>query len=556
MQSINRQSVLLRINQKEQSKSLEPSILRATQSSNDLNHQTPERTRTETIDNPMEVQDDVQQQNTSTINQTLGITPKATGENVVVSPIVQKEQNEQIETPPATTSKTTPQKTPKLLTKRKESKHNTTDQKPKKKLIQDMSSEEINEYNDDYQEKYPVKVHGITLKSNNMQDPKWDNFENLCEEIVKQTGIEKYSIAEACVTHDLGKSEHTLTVKVDDYEDFKIIREIRNWPQTAFGGSILSMKPIPFTFYQNNFGNNLELIISVAPKTSLQPNKIKQCEETYHITDFERIVSNQDGNPVPTNRYKMKAIHPLAYVLACNEGIVLAGVRYIPEVVINHASTCSRCGLANCRASKKKPCKSSQRCMKCSEVGHLITVCKGKDYCINCQKYGHKATDDGHCKILQQKTFDNNGFLIPMLVGEGIKSNKFAILRNAAIAMANAEKEDSETSSLDKVEAIRDICIATINENMLPRISSLENGQTALIQRCDQTDLIIKGMLKTQEEHTVLLTNQAAMLTTVAASSADTQQNVRSMVDMLSRLTATVTPQLNRNSLTPPPDNH
>ncbi len=233
-----------------------------------------------------------------------------------------------------------------------------------KKLIQDMTVNEINEINDSYHQKYPSKSFGITLQSDNLKDQKWDNYDELVGEIVNQTGIDKYSISEACVVRDTVKATCHLVLKVDDYEDYKTIRDIQNWPQKSFGGTILSVKQLPFVFRQNNFDNYLELIVNVKHGTVLTPNKIKQCEEQFHLTGMERIMTNDGDKQIPTNRYRTKANHVFAYVSACNHGIILASVKYIPETVTNIASLCQKCGLTNCRSSKKKPCQSKPRCMK------------------------------------------------------------------------------------------------------------------------------------------------------------------------------------------------
>jgi len=58
--------------------------------------------------------------------------------------------------------------------------------------------------------------------------------------------------------------------------------------------------------------------------------------------------------------------------MACNDGIFLNSVKYIAEPTINHASICQTCGFAN-------------------------------------------------CPVFHQKTFDNNSYLILLLVGEGKK---------------------------------------------------------------------------------------------------------------------------------------
>ncbi len=417
--------------------------------------------------------------------------------------------------------------------------------KSNKKLIQDMNEEEINELNDEFQNKYPIKIHGITLSSDNLHDKKWDDYETICNEIEKQTGVGKYSIVEACVVHDTIRNTSKLTIKVDDYEEFQIIRSVRNWPQNSFGGTILSIKQIPYSFFNNNFEVFFDLVITVGAKTSITSNKLKQCEETYHLTDMERIMNSSDGKTsVPTNRYRMRALHTLAYVSACNNGIVLCGIKYMPEISVNHASICSVCFHLNCRASKKKMCQSKPRCGKCNETGHEEPVCKGKEFCINCQK-SHRAAYDGHCKLLQQKTFDNNIFLIKLAIGEGIKTSKYALLRNAAVAIANAEKEEIASSKEEQSELIKEIVDQYAHEKLMPRVVKLEKSQSELNLRMENTEAAVNVLQTKQQEHTVMLENVQTSVNKMASiqssnSTAINQTNtmVSSIAEMLGKLTA------------------
>jgi len=431
-----------------------------------------------------------------------------------------------------------------------------------KKQIQDMTASEINEFNDDFQEKYPIKIHGITLMSDNLNDPKWDNYDTLCNEIETQTGIGKYAIVEASIVHDTIKKASSLTIKVDDYDEFKIIREPKNWSQTSFGGKILSIKALPYSFFNNNFEIFYDLVINVTSKATITSNKIKQCEDTFHLKDLERIMNSSDGkSSIPTNRYRFKAMHTLAYVSACNNGIVLNGIKYLPEISVNHGSVCSVCYHINCRASKKKPCQSKARCGKCNETGHLELTCKNKEFCINCQKTGHKATFDGLCSLLQQKTFDNNAYLINLTVGEGIKSSKYALLRNAAVAIVNAEKEDSNNTKEEQKEMLKEMVGNYAQENILPRLGRLEVGQNDLNIRMERNEAYVTELQKVQKEHTEILGNVQTTVNSMAVTQATqtsaintTSTTVASIAEMLGRLTAHLPPST--GPLTPPGNDH
>jgi hypothetical protein len=60
---------------------------------------------------------------------------------------------------------------------------------------------------------------------------------NLFDEISRQTGCDKYSIIEATISFDIVKKLHSLVIRVDEYEDYKLIRKAQIWSQSSFGGT-------------------------------------------------------------------------------------------------------------------------------------------------------------------------------------------------------------------------------------------------------------------------------------------------------------------------------
>jgi len=68
--------------------------------------------------------------------------------------------------------------------------------------------------------------------------------------------------------------------------------------------------------------------------------------------------------------------------------------------------------------------------------------------------------------------------MLPVWVGEGIKSSKYLILRNATKAIANAEKEEEATSKANNIEVMKEICETYVQQTAIPRVTSLEAGQT------------------------------------------------------------------------------
>jgi len=458
--------------------------------------------------------------------------------------------------PKKSPKKRSPKKSP---AKPKGSTDSTNQTKKSRFTIGNMSLEEINEINDEYQVKYPVRVHGIIIYSDNLKNEKWEVDNNVFEEIVSQTGCDKYSIVEATISHDIIKKTSFITIKVDEYEDFKLIRDTNNWKQTAFGGTVLAMKPLPFMFHQNGFENNLEMTISVSPKNAqISSQKIALCETTYHLSNMVRIMNNSDiQKSVATNRFRFTANNVLAYVCACNDGIILNGIKYQAEPSINQASVCHNCGYANCRSSKKKQCTSKTRCLKCSELSHKEDLCPPKkaEYCINCDEKGHRCTHDGYCTVLQEKTFANNAFLLPLLLTEGIKDSKYSILRNFSIAVSENAK-NSTNPAFDR-ETIKEICGEFVTESVDHRITKLEVRADTIDIRCSAIESGMGEIKAAQQEMSQKQTNMDAKLDDLVGKTAastlinnDTNVAVKQLMQMMIRTNPT-----NSGTMSPPPEN-
>jgi hypothetical protein len=54
---------------------------------------------------------------------------------------------------------------------------------------------------------------------------------------IDTTGCDKYSIIEATISFDIVKKLHSLVIRVDEYEDYKLIRKAQIWSQSSFGGT-------------------------------------------------------------------------------------------------------------------------------------------------------------------------------------------------------------------------------------------------------------------------------------------------------------------------------
>jgi hypothetical protein len=272
------------------------------------------------------------------------------------------------------------------------------------------------------------------------------------------------------------------------------------------------------------------MTISVSSKNSQIPSqKIVLFEQTHQLSNMMRIMNNSDAQrAVATNRFKFSANNIIAYVCACNDGVLLNGIKYIAEPSINHGNVCQNCGYANCRSSKKKPCTSKARCLKCSEMSHKVScTVKKSEYCVNCEMKGHRCTHDGYCEILQQKTFDNNSFLLPILLGEGIKETKYHILRNYAIAVENVSNKSDGKLYLD---TLNEIVETYVSEKVIPRISKLEERADITDARFVMVAEDINGMKSTLKEVGFKLDSSAA---TNKETNSDVKQLMALFLEML-----------------------
>ena len=144
---------------------------------------------------------------------------------------------------------------------------------------------------------------------------------------------------------------------------------------------------------------------------------------------------NGGDNPSATNRISFTADNLKSYIDAQKIGFFFAdGIKYKADPQINHSNNCNNCGdLKHC----KKTCKNRQICMKCSESGHIEAECKASfDFCFRCQTKNHRCDSD-ICEKLAEKTFEQNRFVLSILLGEQIINSRYEILqtiRNNATA--------------------------------------------------------------------------------------------------------------------------
>ena len=152
-------------------------------------------------------------------------------------------------------------------------------------------------------------------------------------------------------------------------------------------------------------------------------------------------------------------------------------------------------------------------------------------------------------------------YLIHLTIGEGIKSSKYALLRNPAVAIANAEKEDANCNKEEQKELLKEMVDNYAQENILPRVGRLEVIQNELNIRVERNEAIITELKKVQEEHAETLgyvqTTVNTMATTQASNTSainHTNTTVSSIAEILDRFMAHVTSS--SGPLTPPGNNH
>ena len=62
--------------------------------------------------------------------------------------------------------------------------------------------------------------------------------------------------------------------------------------------------------------------------------------------------------------------------------------------------------------------------MKCSEYGHTEIEFKlNYEFCFRCNNKSHRC-DTGRCEILAEKTFEQNKFVISIIIGEQIINSR------------------------------------------------------------------------------------------------------------------------------------
>lgn len=100
--------------------------------------------------------------------------------------------------------------------------------------------------------------------------------------------------------------------------------------------------------------------------------------------------------------------------------------RYKVDPVIRYSTACSKCANLN---HGPKNCRNETRCVNCSETGHTKVDCRNlKSKCANCK--GPHPADSEKCPILREKIFNDNSYILRIMVGEKIIPSKEYILRS------------------------------------------------------------------------------------------------------------------------------
>jgi len=308
------------------------------------------------------------------------------------------------------------------------------------KFMTEMNSQDFDEANDQLEEKYPSYEHGIEIQSDAFLLSDWNN-EDILQEVMKHTGVD--SLYQATFTNDIITKIKTLTIKTSSYDDYKLLRNQEMWPANSFGGTYCKIKRL---------SRNLELTIFLKDrKKTFSIKKLLACEVKYNLSKIVRVQYDQKNlqtkltEKVDGNRFTLVADTILSYVSACLDGIFLDGIKYFALPVVQHARICDKCLWIKCRASKNNPCTAKPRCEKCTETTHRENECTKVEYCINCNVYGHRSLIDGDCILYAEKTYSLNPFLLPLLLGEGIKEKPSDILRNQPSAKSTTNNINAAT---------------------------------------------------------------------------------------------------------------
>ncbi|RNA14504.1 RNA-directed DNA polymerase from mobile element jockey-like [Brachionus plicatilis] len=364
------------------------------------------------------------------------------------------------------------------------------------------------EINEELENKYPRKSYGILIFGNGPKKVPNDIHVRV-DEIRRCTGVREPTLVQII---NLSKEEDgedlALKIMVDNYEDF--LKLNKEWPSNAFVDGV-KLEPLP---------TNLQVIIpNVDPKITISPDNqaIMKLEATYGLTRIERI--NYAENK-PSNKLKATAKTLFDYVNVLKKGIYfnLTGKKH--KVTYNAAQLkqCSNWGNLNHR---DKECTQKKICFKCGSNDHTIKFCTEQPKCVNC--CGKHYCNDEICDKIVEKTLAMNGYMIEILLGEGIISKRTEIMRFKKPDDVVINEIDTKTVNdmiekivsnklihIDNKFKIHEQEIKTIKQNVTKMGTDMENVKTNISAL--QNDIqIVKNQMVEMETNINMFMNKLSL---------------------------------------------
>lgn len=221
-----------------------------------------------------------------------------------------------------------------------------------------------------------------------------------------------------------------LTVKTNNRNAFKILKNNKKWPKNAF---IEGVEVSEYCTHLEVKVINFETTRTVAVGSILE-RKLNEVG----LVEITRV-RNPNGSDKNVIRAKAKTI--AHFIELCKFGIQLDPKVYKVEPFIRFSSPCSRYGNLN---HGPKNCSSSNppKCLNCGTIGHTKADCMSNNFkpcCVNCK--GKHTADNDICPILRNKVIQNNSFILKLILGEDVKKNTDFMFKNKEDESLNDKAE-------------------------------------------------------------------------------------------------------------------
>ncbi|CAF0984810.1 unnamed protein product [Brachionus calyciflorus] len=235
--------------------------------------------------------------------------------------------------------------------------------------------------------------------------------------------------------------------------------------------------------------------------------EIIELGKNYGLSKIKRIFNHKNK---PTKKLIAKCHSIKDYVQVLNFRIKMSSGKMIVMPKIINPKVCLKCGDLN---HNEKNCYQKEICLKCLGSSHRIEACvSNSDKCANC--FGeHKCFSD-KCKILAEKKFAINDFIIKILFGENLISSKYEILnegyepkeRQASnyfkrLESGDFRKNDLKSEMLEKI--IKSILQKTFGQ-INTRIEKFEESNKITVLKTTEIENLLNDL--TQEKGATLQT--------------------------------------------------